>query len=212
MLSRDYIVRPYQIGDEEKIVDLLEMAFNSWPHLDLSSSKVDYWRWKHLNNPIGKSIVLVASHDGEIIGCNHTMPLRLKIGREIYLGGIGVDEAVHPDFRGRGVWNDMAEMKKKMEKKSGMAIRLGLTLNPLLERHYRRSKERTLFPHNLIYMVRIKNVSSQIGHLSKKRALTKKYGFNLLKFHNKLKNLLRTDGYVNLASQKLNFILFKAVR
>jgi hypothetical protein len=50
-VNGDFVVRPYQAGDEKEIVELLRMVFDGWPHFDLNCSSVDHWKWKHLDKP-----------------------------------------------------------------------------------------------------------------------------------------------------------------
>ena len=38
-MALDFIVKEYHAGDEERIVELLEIAFNGWPHFDLRAQK-----------------------------------------------------------------------------------------------------------------------------------------------------------------------------
>ena len=62
----------YEPGDEKQLVELLDLVFGGWPDRDLACSKVDFWRWKYLDNPNG-SLVTLAEESGEIHGSVHTM-------------------------------------------------------------------------------------------------------------------------------------------
>ena len=90
--------RSYESGDEEKIIELLSIIFDGWPHLKLSYSKKDYWRWKILGAPSGLNQVGLAFNGDQLIGCNHAYYMDIKIGENIYLGRQAVDFGVHPDY------------------------------------------------------------------------------------------------------------------
>lgn len=49
-MAEGFIAKEYQPGDEEGIVELLEIVFDGWPHFDLPCSRVDHWKWKFLDN------------------------------------------------------------------------------------------------------------------------------------------------------------------
>ncbi|MBS7637986.1 hypothetical protein KEJ49_03740, partial [Candidatus Bathyarchaeota archaeon] len=70
-MNERYFIRLYQEGDKREIVELLENVFNGWPKFDLNCSAIDHWKWKHKDNPQGKSIVVVAQSGDRIIGCLH---------------------------------------------------------------------------------------------------------------------------------------------
>jgi hypothetical protein len=83
-VCEDYVVRPYREGDEEGITELLVHVFEGWPKFDLNCTPIAHWKWKHQENPIGKSVVIVAESGEEIVGCLHAISLRMKIGDNIY--------------------------------------------------------------------------------------------------------------------------------
>lgn len=93
-----YSCRSFREGDEEQIQKLMKTIFSRF-------MGGDYWNWKYPLNPgFDPSLVVVAEKDGRIVGCNHWLQRRLKIGpaREVD-AGVGADVAVAPDFRNMGV-------------------------------------------------------------------------------------------------------------
>ncbi|MBD3205917.1 hypothetical protein GF319_06190, partial [Candidatus Bathyarchaeota archaeon] len=71
MTRMEYETRLYKEGDEEGIIPLLELVFDSWPRFDLSCSKREHWIWKFVDTPTGLNEVFVAeTPDGEIIGAS----------------------------------------------------------------------------------------------------------------------------------------------
>ncbi len=64
-----------------------------------------YWKWKYPLNPgFNPSLVVVAEKDGRIVGCNHWLQRKLKIGPTSEIdAGLAGDIAVNPDFRNMGV-------------------------------------------------------------------------------------------------------------
>ena len=190
-MTNKFNASPYRPGDEEEIVQLLELVFNGWPQFDLNCTPLDHWRWKYLDNPLRLNILYSASFDNKIIGCTHTIPQRVKVGDKIFLSGTGADVAVHPDFRRRGIHNKIVDSKLDFEAKIGIKFHYGISNNPILiKRNMRRGFP--LFPHDVSSFIRIYDVDLHLRMIPTKYAWIKKYGYQLLKIYNKLRNALRS--------------------
>lgn len=62
------------------------------------------FRWKHLANPAGRSLMMVAESDGSLIGFAAWMKWRVSAGVDIVEVLRAVDVAVDRRYRGRGVY------------------------------------------------------------------------------------------------------------
>jgi hypothetical protein len=58
-------IRSYSDGDETGVLHLLNAALGVGPAGERSAG---FFRWKHLNNPFGRSFMLVAEADDRIVG------------------------------------------------------------------------------------------------------------------------------------------------
>ncbi len=188
-LEKDFFARAYRPGDEEGIVELLEVVFKGWPQIDLSCSPLDHWRWKFENNPIQKRFITVAEIDDKIIGCLHIIPLMLKIGDDIYLCSTSVDFAVHPDFRERGVSKKVGPLCVEKRREGGVNLDYHITGNPILIKGI--LKDRPRFPYNVINLVRIRDINKQLEVMPVEKAWLTKYGYYLIKISNDFKNALK---------------------
>jgi len=185
-LSAEFDVRPYTTGDEVEIVPLLEGVFGGWPHLDIKSP-LDYWRWKYLKNPLGKAIIVVALRNGRIIGCHHSVCLKLKIGDDIVSCVSGTDLAVHPDFRGIGVARRMDELFRRFQEERKIGFVYWITGNPDLIASSGKKSYR--FPLPITNQVRIRNIDRQLREMPVEHHHFTKFGYNVAKRLNRLKNI-----------------------
>src|SRR5882757_438313 len=96
-------VRAFEPHDEPRVLELLQRAFGDWPRHIEGIDAGEFFRWKHMASPFGRSICLVAEADGELIGFVGLMPWRLRIGERVLSTIRGVDLAVDPAHRRRGV-------------------------------------------------------------------------------------------------------------
>jgi GNAT superfamily N-acetyltransferase len=184
-LSAEFEVRPYAAGDEGEIVPLLEEVFGGWPHLDIESP-MDYWRWKYLKNPLGKAFIVVASSDGRIIGCHHSVCLTLKLGGDVVSCISGADLAVHPDFRGMGVGRRMDELFHRFQKETRIGFAYWITGNPKIVASS--EKEGHRFPLPITNQVRIRDIGRQLREMPVEHPHFVKIGYDVAKQLNRLKN------------------------
>lgn len=95
--------RTFQAKDETGVVELLRVAFGAWPRDIEGVTPSEFFRWKHMDGRFGPSILVVAEAHGAIVGFVAYLPWQLSARGEVVLTMRGVDFAVHPSFRRRGV-------------------------------------------------------------------------------------------------------------
>ncbi len=98
----DLDIRPASSEDLPGILEVLAAALGETPLLKRTPEQ---WRWKHVDNPFGQSIVLLAWIEGRIAGVRALMrwDLLTPEGRRVSCAR-PVDTATHPDFERRGVF------------------------------------------------------------------------------------------------------------
>jgi GNAT superfamily N-acetyltransferase len=97
------IVRSLEDADEPAVLELLQTVFGCWPRGIQSTAPAEFFRWKHMRGPSGRSALFVAEHGGELAGFVAYMPWRLRVDGQLVRALRGVDLAVHPQHRRRGV-------------------------------------------------------------------------------------------------------------
>lgn len=68
-----------------------------------------YWKWKHQFNPFGESPVLLAVHNGEIIGVRAFMRWEWHAEGKLIRAFRAVDTATHPDHQGKGIFSKLTK-------------------------------------------------------------------------------------------------------
>ena len=96
------VVRSYRDLDESEVLELLRGSLGEGP---AGERTPEYFRWKHLENPFGRSFMIVAEFDGRIIGFRALMRWRFRVGDRMIEAVRPVDTVTHPDHRGRGVFS-----------------------------------------------------------------------------------------------------------
>ena len=95
-------VRPYRDADEQAVLGLLSDALGGGP---AGTRPAEFFRWKHLENPFGRSFMLVAEADGRIVGLRAFMRWEFVAGDRRFRAVRAVDTATHPDHQGKGIFS-----------------------------------------------------------------------------------------------------------
>jgi GNAT superfamily N-acetyltransferase len=113
-------VRDFVSADEAAVVDLLQRAFGFWPRALPGAAGADFFRWKHFDCPFGRSVTIVAEEHGEIIGFLGRLPWPMRLGGRPVVAIRGVDLAVDPAWRRRGV--SLALMRAVIEREPASVV------------------------------------------------------------------------------------------
>jgi GNAT superfamily N-acetyltransferase len=100
--STGYEIRSYRDNDEAEVLDLLAATLGGGP---AGRRPPEYFRWKHQENPFGRSYMLLAEADGRIVGLRAFMRWRFQSGNRVVRAVRAVDTATHPDYQGRGIFS-----------------------------------------------------------------------------------------------------------
>lgn len=95
-------IRPYRDTDLEGVLDTMRAALGEPPGLGRTPA---LFSWKHLDNPFGKSLMLVAVADQTIAGFRAFMRWEMTTPAGETLRCVrAVDTATHPDFQRQGIF------------------------------------------------------------------------------------------------------------
>lgn len=83
--------------DLERLVALFATSLNR-------AGGADWFRWKHIENPVGASPGYVAEEEGRIVGARFFLRWRFQNGRHTVEALRPVDTVTHPEARGRGIF------------------------------------------------------------------------------------------------------------
>ena len=99
-------IRPYTAEDEPAVIALLVGALGEGPSGHRTPA---FFRWKHLENPFGESLLLVAELDGEIVGLRAFLRWGFTIGDRSLRAVRAVDTATRHDQRGKGIFSTLTK-------------------------------------------------------------------------------------------------------
>lgn len=103
----DIAIRRFVDADLDDVVALVNRAMGSSRRFVFDRA---YWRWKHFDNPSGRSPCLVAvAVDGRIVGVRAFMRWTFLRGDRPVPALRAVDTAIHPDFQGQGLFTRLTK-------------------------------------------------------------------------------------------------------
>jgi GNAT superfamily N-acetyltransferase len=112
------ICRRYRPDDRAAVISVLRHSIPEW-HGDWADP---YWEWKFERNPHGEALIWVGEDDGRIAGCYIWNPVRIRLGTSTMLGAQSVDAATHSDYRGKGLFTDLARTAREDVAESELAL------------------------------------------------------------------------------------------
>jgi predicted N-acetyltransferase YhbS len=87
---------------------------------ETSSKKTEeVWRYKHIDNPFGESLVLVAEEGGELVGVRAFMRWKWQKGEQLFSAFRAVDTATHPAHQGKGIFKKLTLKALELGKERG---------------------------------------------------------------------------------------------
>ncbi|AFL85681.1 putative acetyltransferase [Belliella baltica DSM 15883] len=66
-----------------------------------------FWNWKHIENPFGESLLLLAESNNQIIGLRAFMKWEWEDQNRTWKALRAVDTAIHPDYQGKGIFTKL---------------------------------------------------------------------------------------------------------
>ena len=130
--SVGYTVRSYRDDDEAGVLRLLDLCFNPWPGKQLFVDAAEHLRWKMGSYPDSEDRHVVAESDGEIVGFRLSLAQSVVVrGRELLLHQ-GMDSAVHPGHRGKGLMARMQDYEIGAIRRTHDICLMGLSMHPAM--------------------------------------------------------------------------------
>lgn len=97
------MIRKASENDIPQIIELLKISLGE----TLIPKSEALWKWKHLDNPFGKSPILLAEENGQLIGVRAFLKWEYLENGKIHHACRAVDTATHPDHQGKGIFKNL---------------------------------------------------------------------------------------------------------
>jgi ribosomal protein S18 acetylase RimI-like enzyme len=176
--SKDYVVRLYEPGDEEGIIEVLKASYPEWRN---AKSPLDHWKWKYLESPLG-SVFMVVDWGGKIVAVGGRVLLNIKFD-EITPSVYGDDGSVHPDYRRRGIYQDLVRYAWEKGKREETVFKFGIQAHRASVKVQVREGS-VDFPFEISHMLQVQNVGMHFRMRPTNNNLAARIGFSALKLLN----------------------------
>jgi GNAT superfamily N-acetyltransferase len=122
-MERSWSVREYRPGDEEGIFELHQQVKRK---NDLDRFEwMRWWRWQHLDNPSGMPFIWFADAKDRLAGQYEIVRFRMRINGKEGPASHSQDTMTHPDFRRRGIFEELANRTYQQAGKTGLRLVYG---------------------------------------------------------------------------------------
>ena len=119
-MAETITIREYTAEDRAGVLELLRLSLGETPLLRRTPQ---LFEWKHISNPFGTSIMLVAEANGRIVGFRAFMRWELVTpSSDIITCVRPVDTATHPDFQRRGIFRQLTMQAVEVARSDGVQL------------------------------------------------------------------------------------------
>ena len=101
IVTTQVAIRDYQATDETPVIALLNLALGTARAFERSPA---FFRWKHLENPFGRSLMLLADSE-KVVGLRAFLRWQFRAGGQTIRAVRAVDTATHPEFQRMGIFS-----------------------------------------------------------------------------------------------------------
>ncbi len=100
-MTASVTIREYAATDEARVLGLLNRTLGGGRAFERSTA---FFRWKHLENPFGPSLLLIADGE-EILGLRAFLRWKFRVARATMDAVRAVDTATHPGYQRMGIFS-----------------------------------------------------------------------------------------------------------
>jgi hypothetical protein len=179
--------RSYADGDEYKIGELLQLAFDGWPKFDINCDPVEHWKWKWLEHPMKRHSISVGEVDSQIIAVASSKYYPIWLVNGIYTCRQGGDLAVHPDYRGMRITSGNREYRNSLPAHNNTDISIGASGNDIILQR-RKRLGRPKFPRKIKNYTKIFDFQKHTDGI--RDQIIKAASYNLLNLLNRLTTVM----------------------
>ena len=111
--------RQFVDRDLDAVMELLRASMGAGPGGDRTQ---EFFRWKHLDNPFGRSLMLLAEHDGAVVGLRAFMRWTWNGPDGAIRAVRAVDTATHPSYRRMGIFARLTGSAVELLRDGGTAL------------------------------------------------------------------------------------------
>jgi predicted N-acetyltransferase YhbS len=112
-------IRPFLDRDEPAVLELLQASLGGGP---TGRRTPEFFRWKHRDNVFGRSLMLVAEIDGEIVGLRAFMRWSFEVDGRRLSAVRAVDTATHPAHQGMGIFSRLTREALELLREEGVDL------------------------------------------------------------------------------------------
>ena len=106
-MDKTWLIRDYKEGDEDEIFELTKAVLGK----DVPEKErwIKGWKWIHIDNPAGASIIWLAEDDSTIVSQYPVILENMKIHDKILKGAQLIDTMTHPKCRRQGICSTLGK-------------------------------------------------------------------------------------------------------
>ncbi len=154
-MGKNWSIRDYEDGDEQRIVPLFNFIFNK-------TRTTVQWNWEFKKNPDGFKALIAEDEEENLMAHLAALHRSIKIGQTKALSSLEVDGMTHPDYARRGIFVALGKRLLSDLEEEGVSIVIGFPNEKALPGHRKMGCIELFTPDVMVRPVNFKNVSKKL--------------------------------------------------
>ena len=124
-MGNELLIQPFNDSGFSRLIELNETTY---PGRDISNQ--EYLGWEYIRNPDGLALITIGAMERKIISQYVVLPRTFSIDNKLLCGSLSVNTLTHPDYRGMGIFEKLANETFNRCKEKNILFTIGFP-NPI---------------------------------------------------------------------------------
>ena len=109
-------------GDEKDLKGILSLRRTVFGEMEKDKLDPRFWQWEFMEGPNGKALIYIVEDGNKIIGHFADLPRQFSAHGKVVRGTLSVDLMVGPDYRRKGIFEEMGRYAIRRVKDEGSSF------------------------------------------------------------------------------------------
>ena len=110
-------------GDEKDLKGILSLRRTVFGEMERDKLDPRFWQWEFMEGPDGRGLIYIVEDGNKIVGHFADIPRRFSFQGEVVLGTLSLDLMVHPDYRRKGIFEEMGKYgAQRVKQENGLFL------------------------------------------------------------------------------------------
>ncbi|MBM4276278.1 MAG: GNAT family N-acetyltransferase [Deltaproteobacteria bacterium] len=152
-------------GDEKDLKGVLSLRRTVFGEMEKDKLDPRFWQWEFMGGPDRKALIYVVEDGDKIIGHFADLPRQFSVHRKVVRGTLSVDLMVSPDYRRKGIFEEMGRYAIRRVKEEGNSLMTAYPIRKETISGFKKIGWKEVVPLPvLVYPIRFSGIANRYLH------------------------------------------------